>query len=110
MKRKVLTPPFHNSQQIPNDGVYDWMDESLGHNPAVLPKHCIDSSGHLRRDLLRPAPLNLLRPAPLSYRVNRLVAGERRGGAMRNRRGGSEQRGGDADAVEFVAFVGLGEA
>ncbi|CBK21961.2 uncharacterized protein [Blastocystis hominis] len=55
-------------KQIPNDGVYDWMDESLAHNPAVLPKHCIDSSGHLRRDLLRPAPL--------SYRVNRLVAGE----------------------------------
>ena len=102
MKRIVFTPPFHHSQQIPNDGVYDWMDESLGHNPAVLPKHCIDSSGHLRRDLLRPAPL--------SYRVNRLVAGERRGGAVRNRRGGSERRGGDADAVEFVAFVGLGEA
>lgn len=42
-------------QQLPEDGVYDWMDESLAHNPAALPKHCIDSNGQLRRDLLRPA-------------------------------------------------------
>ena len=69
MKRKVSAAFFSSHrQQLPNDGVYDWMDESLAHNPAVLPKHCIDSSGHLRRDLLRPAPL--------CYRENRLVAGE----------------------------------
>lgn len=53
-------------KQLPNDGVYDWMDESVGHNPTTLPKHCIDSTGHLRKDLMRPAPL--------SYRENLLLA------------------------------------
>lgn len=35
--------------------MYDWIDESISHNPSSLPKHCIDATGHLRKDLLRPA-------------------------------------------------------
>ena len=28
---------------------------TISHNPSTLPKHCIDTTGHLRKDLLRPA-------------------------------------------------------
>ena len=39
-----------------DDGIFDWMDEGIAHNPGVLPKHCLDASGTLRKDLLHPAP------------------------------------------------------
>ena len=55
-KRKVRIDGKDDLQQIVDDGVYDWMDESLAHNPTALPKHCLDSNGSLRKDLLRPAP------------------------------------------------------
>lgn len=96
MKRKVNEAIFREWQQFPNDGVYDWMDESLAHNPAALPKHCVDSSGHLRRDLLRPAPL--------CFRENRLLAGRASGARMRRRRGGSGRE--PIDPIDWVGWVG----
>lgn len=39
-----------------DDGVFDWMDEGIAHNPGALPKHCVDTNGILRKDLLHPAP------------------------------------------------------
>ena len=43
-------------QQLVDDGIFDWMNESIAHNPSALPRHCIDTNGGLRKDLLRPAP------------------------------------------------------
>ncbi|KAK8793068.1 hypothetical protein WA538_000744 [Blastocystis sp. DL] len=43
-------------KQLVDDGIFDWMNESIAHNPSALPRHCIDTNGGLRKDLLRPAP------------------------------------------------------
>ena len=42
-----------------DDGIYDWMDMTISHNPSTLPKHCIGQNGAIRKDLLKPAPCAL---------------------------------------------------
>ena len=39
-------------KQLVDDGIFDWMNESIAHNPSALPRHCIDTNGGLRKDLL----------------------------------------------------------
>ena len=55
MKRKVQMNTKYDSKQFADDGIYDWMDESIAHNPTALPKHCVGPNGSIRKDLLRPA-------------------------------------------------------
>lgn len=51
-----------------DDGIYDWLDESIAHNSTALPKHCVGSNGIIRKDLLRPASQ--------VYREAMLISGE----------------------------------
>lgn len=46
-------------RNIEDDGVYDWMDDSLSHTISALPKHCVNVGGLIRQDLLKPAPKTL---------------------------------------------------
>lgn len=32
-------------KQLVDDGIFDWMNESIAHNPSALPRHCIDTNG-----------------------------------------------------------------
>ena len=53
------------------------MDETISHNPSSLPKHCVDTTGHLRKDLLRPASQ--------TYHQNMILSGTEIGTIFDNR-------------------------
>lgn len=52
---RALFSDLMKRKQFADDGIYDWMDESIAHNPTALPKHCVGPNGSIRKDLLRPA-------------------------------------------------------